>query len=664
MRWCLWFGSFFFSFFFLIGVLPANSQDSNQGKSLGDIARELRAQKSTAPVTAPATAPQSAQPASAQSVSAQPATAPATVAPATDAKALIGDGKVVVKPPEVDEFSSAVAFQMYRGDFAQLDKMADEARSTKARFPGGGWKLFTFYTQMAMVPTDSTDVDWQKHLDFFKRWMAANPQSITARVGLAEAYLNYAWLARGHGYADQVTPEGARLFDERIEQAANVLMEASKLKAKCPHWYYIFQMVGLAGGMDKYQLRQIFDKGVAFDPDYYYMYQEQAHSLLPEWGGEEGDTQRFAEETYRQVGGEKGAMLYFLIASILCNECGDFRPESYSWPVLQAGFAALEKNYGLNPLRINDFARMAVIYEDKPVAAWAFARIGDNWEQSAWGSRAQFDAHRAWAGLAPIAEVKAKPAFVLDSAGTKQLNALLTAANQAASEKRWDEAVRNLNKVIEMAKPYPGTEYWLQTAYYGLANVELQQGHMEQARSAFDAEINFVSQRSGANSPDVATALDSRAMFEMKINDEKGEEADFLKAIAIREKAKAPAIQYSSELYSVAMLYRKQGKYKETVEFLQARIPAKEDPDPKKENWWAWPLQALGLSYQDLGQYDQAEKAFDRMIRSLDQTLPVNSLGFVDPLSKMASLYRAMGKDSEAVKVEQRLKLIQDAQGK
>ena len=644
MRLCRWFGPFFF--LFLIGVVPANSQDSNQGKSLGDVARELRSQKSTAAITT------------------QAPEQPAAALAATDAKALTGDAKVVAKPLEVDEFSNAVAFQMYRGDFAQLDKMADEARSTKARFPGGGWKLFTFYSQMDKLPKDATDADWQKHLNFFKRWMAANPQSITARVGLADAYVSYAWVARGNGYADQVTPEGGRLFDERIEQAANVLIEASKLQAKCPHWYYEFLIVGLAGGMDKDQLRQIFDKGLAYAPDYYYLYQQEAFALLPKWAGEEGDTEKFAEETYRQVGGDKGAMLYFLIASTLCNECGDFRPERYSWPVLQVGFGALEKNYGLNPLRINDFARMAVIYEDRPVAAKAFARIGENWEQSAWGSRAQFDAHRAWAGLAPIQPVKDKPAFVLDKQATEQLNALLISAKQAASEKRWDDATKSLNKVIEMAKPYPGTEYWLQAAYYGLAINEFNQGHVEQARARFDDEISFIAQRSGADSPDVASALDSRAMFEMKINDEKDEEADFLKAIAIREKAKAPAIQYSSELYSVAILYRKQGKYKEAVEFLNARIPAKEDPDPKKESWWAWTLEALGMVYQDMGQYEQAEKAYDRMIRALDQTLPVNGLGFVDPLSKMASLYHAMGKEADAEKVEQRIKLIQDAQGK
>lgn len=636
MRLFRWFGAFFF--LISVGLLIAYSQDSSQ--SLGEVARELRSHKSAS------------------------STPTATPAPTTGPVVAQAKVAVLAKPPEIDEYTNEISFQMYRGDFAKLDEIADKARSTKARFPGGGWKLFTFYTQLQAMPSDATDADWQKHLDFFKRWMTARPQSITARVGLADAYIDYAWVARGKGYADQVTAEGGRLFDERIEQAANVLMEASKLQAKCPHWYYEFLVVGMAQGLDKAQMRQIFDKGVAFAPDYYYLYQQEAFSLLPQWSGDEGDTEAFADETYRKVGGDKGAELYFLIASTLCSECGEFKPEQYSWPRLQAGFAALEKDYGMEPGRLNRFARMAVLYQDKTVASNAFARIGDNCEQSVWGTRAQFDAQRAWAGLSPIPKANEKPAFVLDPQGTEQLNSLLSSASRASSEKRWDDAARDYQTIIDMAKPYPGTDYWIQTAYSRLAVNEFNQGHIEQARTRFDEEIKFITDRNGADSPDIATALDARAMFEMKINDDKHEEEDFLRAIKIREKAKTPAIQYGSELYSIGMLYRKQGKYKQAVEFLKARIPAKEDPDPKKENWWAWSLEALGMAYQDMGQYDQAEKSYDRMIRAMDQTLPVNSLGFVDPLSKMASLYHAMGKEGEAQKVEQRLKTIQEAQGK
>jgi hypothetical protein len=100
-----------------------------------------------------------------------------------------------------------------REDFAELDQMADAARSSKARFPGGGWKLSRFYE--AVKPNGGgyqTDADWKNHIELLQRWTAARPQSATARVALAEAYLRYAWAARGAGYANTVTDQGLAAF--------------------------------------------------------------------------------------------------------------------------------------------------------------------------------------------------------------------------------------------------------------------------------------------------------------------------------------------------------------------------------------------------------------------------------------------------------------------
>jgi tetratricopeptide (TPR) repeat protein len=625
---------------FFSGTLSAQSQDSQQNQSLGDMARQLRNKKQ--PVTTTATSGAD------------------KVAPAKPAES---DAAVVTRPAEIDEYMRAVSFQMYRGDYAELDKMADEARTTKARFPGGGWKLYTIYVQLQNVGEDASDADWQQHLVFFQHWIKARPQSITARVALAAAYIDYAWVARGNGYADQVTPEGSRLFEERLEQGANVLIEASKLEAKCPQWYVNFQTIGRAQGLDKAELAKIFEKGAAYAPDYYYIHQQQAISLLPKWEGDQGDTEAFAEGSYRRAGGgEKGALLYFQIASNLCDKCGDFDPRRFSWPKLQEGFTALEKSYGLTPLWLNKYARMAVLYSDKNAAEKTFARIGSNWDESVWGSRAEFDAHRAWAGLTAVPQPKPKPAFTLDTQQTEQLNTLLSAANQASAESRWNDASQNLHRIIETAKPFPGTDYWLLKAYLLLAANEQRQGRLAEAKSIFDEEVKLVSSRNGAESNEVATALDGRAMLAQKMNDNKSAEADLRRAMAIRRKGSGSSMYLSTEAYALAMVYRRQSRYKEAIGVLKPLIPATADPDPHKEQAYVWLLQGLGMCYQDLGEYVKAEAAYTRMIRILEVTLPVNSVGFTEPLSKMASLYHAMGNEAEAQKIEHRLKELQQSQ--
>jgi hypothetical protein len=65
----------------------------------------------------------------------------------------------------------------------------------------------------------------------------ARPQSVTARVALARAYLNYAYDARGEGNAGTVSDSGWKLFAERTAEGKRILDEASALPTKCPEWY-------------------------------------------------------------------------------------------------------------------------------------------------------------------------------------------------------------------------------------------------------------------------------------------------------------------------------------------------------------------------------------------------------------------------------------------
>ncbi|HEU5452422.1 MAG TPA: hypothetical protein VFU76_10570 [Terriglobales bacterium] len=65
---------------------------------------------------------------------------------------------------------------------------------------------------------------------------------------------------------------------------------------------------------------------------------------------------------------------------------------------LQASLARLSTRGRQIVVRVNQFARMAMEYGAREVASIAFARIGDNWEQSVWGTRAQFDMNRSCAG--------------------------------------------------------------------------------------------------------------------------------------------------------------------------------------------------------------------------------------------------------------------------
>jgi len=88
-------------------------------------------------------------------------------------------------------YQSAIRPFLINEKFADLDCVAGVLRSRKERFKGGMWKLHAFYEDIETPPLHPTEEDWQDHLAHLQHWVSARPESITARVALAEAYLGY-----------------------------------------------------------------------------------------------------------------------------------------------------------------------------------------------------------------------------------------------------------------------------------------------------------------------------------------------------------------------------------------------------------------------------------------------------------------------------------------
>lgn len=295
----------------------------------------------------------------------------------------------------LDEYRDAIAQLLKQERFSDLDCVADAARTAKTRFSGGGWKLRNLYIGLESPrPGHPTQEDWVQHLELIERWTRRNPQSITAPIALAEAYVAYAWDARGDGYANTVSDSGWALFGERIAKAKTILDSASTLATKCPDWYIAMQQVAQGQSWELPRATALFQQAVAFEPAYQYYYRTQATLLLPKWSGEEGDAASFAEESANRVGGETGDVLYFLIAEKIVCACEDAEFGHFSWPRLQNGFTALEKKYGTSLISVNSLALMAVNSNDCVAADSAFKRIGNNWDKETWITQDWFKQNR------------------------------------------------------------------------------------------------------------------------------------------------------------------------------------------------------------------------------------------------------------------------------
>jgi hypothetical protein len=395
------------AFAFLVAIPQLRGQE---GQSLGDIARQLRADKDKA--AAPTSASHRIT-----SVKPNAAVTPATTAQGetTPVQQPAGSGQYAPYTTReefnlhfLDRYEEGIRTLFAQEKFETLDGMADTARSTKSRLPGGFWTLHIIYYAL-MRPAPGTfkasDAEWANQLATLQRWVEKRPDSITARVGLGGAQLQYAWKARGGGYADGVSDDAWRIFQERAEAAAKTLKDASSLPAKCPEWYLTLQATARALGQSKEVQTAIFEKAIAFEPDYHYFYRTQADLLMPKWEGEEGEMAAFAQQTAERIGGKKGDIIYYEIATdINCGCANDKGLNGLSWDRIKRGYIDVEQQYGESIGNLNAMAYMAGLAGDPVYAEELFGRISEGWDPEVWHKKEYFQSVREWANGSQLAK--------------------------------------------------------------------------------------------------------------------------------------------------------------------------------------------------------------------------------------------------------------------
>jgi Domain of unknown function (DUF4034) len=400
-------------------IFSASLLYSQDGMSLGEIARRARAAKQNGSTT---TGPgvrssstsldnSSAVPSSATppGTTSQPTPRPAAGPASKSSEEFQTPEQAMGLPPGIritgamnfgDGIIESMRELLEQEKFETIDMIADRARSTKERFDGGIWKIHIIYAGLyePRQGQKSGEAEWQQLLDRLKRWVAQRPNSITARVALATAYSHYAWNARGNGYADSVTENGWELFQQRMELSGKTLAEAFNLPDKCPEWYLTMQYLVRDLEGNKEAQAAAFEKAIAFEADYQYYYRAEAESLQEKWGGEKGDVAAFSNKIADRIGGEKGDMIYFQIAvDINCN-CGEDQDlHGLSLPRIERGFKVVEKTYHASLFNLNKMAYLASAGGDPLFANEMFKRLEESWDPDTWKTRNYFETARAWA---------------------------------------------------------------------------------------------------------------------------------------------------------------------------------------------------------------------------------------------------------------------------
>jgi tetratricopeptide (TPR) repeat protein len=240
----------------------------------------------------------------------------------------------------------------------------------------------------------------------------------------------------------------------------------------------------------------------------------------------------------------------------------------------------------------------------------------------------------------------------------QQLVEMLNVAGNDARESRWEASASVLHKVIETAKPYPGTEFELRQAYFNLASNEKQQGHTKEAEDALEQAISAVSEKAGQDSLESAMTLDQAASIEEQMNNDSRAESHLRRAINIREHKQTTADrQLVSEYTTLAELCLRHNRGKEAIALLQTII-SKSGIGDSSDMALVWPIDVLGRTYQKQGNYPEAEKQFLRALHIMEERVPKNSVALQTPLSRLVPLYVEMGRIEDSEKIRQRMNTL------
>jgi hypothetical protein len=375
------------------GTAIIGSSRLNAQESLGEKARRIRAEKENAQAGQSDDGKKQMSPAAADL---NPITQKSRAMGAPDLTATVG----LIQESDPAKYQEDVRLMLEQERFRVLDDVAAGERVNKTRFAGGEWKLWAFYDALGSPAGKGRGVvaDWNAYRDRLGRWVAQQPESVTARVALAQAELLYGWQLRGPGELGTVPQDHFDRFMAQVKQAETILNGAMELPVKCPEWYDLMLQVGRAKGWELQDLNTLLEGAVAFEPGYFYVYQEQALTLTPKWRGREGDAEKFAEEQANRVGGKAGDMLYWLIAeSVIGNPELAKMPQHFVWSRALIGYQALVEQYGASTVRQNQIALMAARFGDYMTADDLLLQIGDRWDPGTWGSQEYFDKVKTWA---------------------------------------------------------------------------------------------------------------------------------------------------------------------------------------------------------------------------------------------------------------------------
>jgi hypothetical protein len=230
--------------------------------------------------------------------------------------------------PEVNAYrrqaSRHILALLRHEEIPALQASEDVMETEKAFRPNSGTHL-SFYTNAEPILTT--------------RWPAGG----IAYLFRARQHLELATTARGGGFADTVTAEGAKEFVEQLDEAEQALNKAWELDPSLPKTPLVFMDVELYQGQGRARLELWFERALAFPQDEADAVEIKLFYLDPRWHGSEAICLAYARQVVRsdKFTGPTPLCLnrvHELLAGLYRNSRPNYWLEPQVWPDVKASF--------------------------------------------------------------------------------------------------------------------------------------------------------------------------------------------------------------------------------------------------------------------------------------------------------------------------------------
>ena len=218
--------------------------------------------------------------------------------------------------------------------------------------------------------------------------MKKYPKSPSAMVANGLIMQERAWMIRGHGYANTVSPEAWVAFGKAIEEVRKYFETIKGDASADPGWYCEMANIAKAQHWNRARFDNLLSELLDRHPYYYQALFCMVEYLGPSWYYENaGSIERFADQVVQKTEAEDGKSLYARIYWFMIDPPyadPSIVGENFAiWPKMKVGFEDLVSRYP-DAWNLNNFAVYSCMAHDKKKTAELLTKIGNLPMISAW----------------------------------------------------------------------------------------------------------------------------------------------------------------------------------------------------------------------------------------------------------------------------------------